>query len=241
MREVIAGRRRAIALAAAGSLVLVAGLWALTYTSLFAARELRVHGNSVLRARDVRAIAGISAATNVVHLDRAAITDRLEAQPWIADATVQTDLPNTVVLTIHERQPVGVIEALGRRSILSSDGSALPMPDTPVAQLPIVRAALGEPTGTQRDAAALVLDALDPVVLARVDGVLVGQDGDIRLRLVSGVAVDIGERGQEEEKATALRAILRWAAQEHVHPTSIDVSSPAAPSVELPNGSTVLP
>jgi cell division protein FtsQ len=238
MPDTTARRRRAVALMIVVPMVLAVILWGLTYTPLFAARHIRIDGNRVLTDREVRSVAGISPSTNVVHLDAGDVVARLKAEPWVAHADVRTDLPNTLVVTIDERQPVGVISALGTTSVLASDGAALPVEGLRVAGLPVVRAALGEPTEDQRDAAAALLAVLDPVVLARVHEVLIGQDGAVTLTLSSGAAVDAGGRGEEDEKADALRAVLRWAAMHNVDLTSIDISSPAAPSVTLSDGST---
>jgi len=239
MPEATARRRRAIALLIAVPLVTALVFWGLTYTPLFAARHIRIDGNHVLSDRDVRSIAGVSTSTNVAHLDEGAVVARLKADPWVADASVRTDLPNTVVVTVAERRPVGVIAAMGERSILASDGSTLPIDGVTLAGLPVVRATLGAPTQDQRAAGAALLVALDPAVLARVAAVLVGQDGTVTLTLSSGAVVNAGPRGDEREKAEAVRAVLVWARKANVDVTSIDISSPSAPSVRLSDGSTV--
>ena len=241
MREAVAGRRRLIAVIVAVVVVLAAAAWGATYTSLFSARHVRVHGVRVLTSEEVRALAQISPATNVAHLDAAAVRARLVSSPWIADADVETDLPDTVVVTVRERQPVGVIDAMGERSILASDGTDLPLDGAPPPGLPLVRAALGSPGDGQRAAAAAFLSALDPVVFARVATVLVGQDAGLSVTLRSGSQVRAGLPGAEVEKADTLRGILRWASQRHVELTSIDISTPTAPSVLLADGSTVSP
>jgi cell division protein FtsQ len=236
--ERIARRRRMIAIGVTAAILLGALAWGLTYTPLFAAKHIRVSGNGAVPSQRIRQLAGINDQTNVAHLDESAVEAALLADPWIASAVVRADLPDTVAITIDERPPVGVVEGLGQASILAGDGTVLPRAGGLAGALPVVRAALGAPTDEQRLAAASLLSALDPVVFARVADVLVGQDGDVAVMLRSGVEVDAGQRGSEPQKADALRAILRWAATEHVHLTSIDVSTPLAPSVELSDGSS---
>jgi cell division protein FtsQ len=238
MSDATARRRRAIALLIAIPVVLAAAAWALTYTSLFAARTIRIDGNHVLSDRYVRSVAGISPSTNVAHLDEAGVIGRLEADPWIADASVHTDLPHTLIVGVDERRPLGLILGLGEKSVLASDGASLPVAGVVLRGLPFVRAALGAPTQAQRDAAAALLSALDPVVFGRVRQVVVGEDGTLTLELSSGAVVDFGSAGEEQDKAAALRAVLRWVATHNVNVASIDVSSPAAPSIKLSDGST---
>lgn len=221
--------------------IAVVVLWALTFSPLFAAKHVRVEGNQRLSDQAVRARSGVEESTNVFHLDADAIASRLLADPWIAAATVRRDLPNTVVLDITERRAVGRINALGDASVLADDGSELPIAGVDLSALPFVRAALGAPTEAQRHAAAAMLVALDPVVSQRVRDVLVSQDDIVTLYLRDGssvVTVVTGVAGEEPAKAEALRAVLRLGAKRDVTFTSIDVSSPAAPSATLPNGST---
>lgn len=236
--------RRVVALILLVPIVAAMAAWALTYTPLFDAKHIHVQGAVSLRPDDVRQIAGIQPSTNVFHLEPDTVTARLLTDPWIASATVDTDLPNTVVLTVVERRPVGAIDTPGERSVLASDGTILPAGTAPAATvdaLPSVDASLGTPDEAQRAAAAALLGALDPVVAQRVTDVDVGQDLSEALTLRDGITVDAGMPGSETAKATALRAVLRWGTAGG-HPLStVDVSAPDAPSATLADGSTFTP
>ena len=237
-------RRRLLALALLIPIVIATAAWAVTYTPLFDAKHVRVEGAVSLRPDDVRALAEVSPSTNVFHLQPDAVTARLLTDPWIASATVAKDLPDTVVLTVVERRPVGVIDAMGERSVLASDGTLLPASaatDQTINGLPSVQAGLGAPDDTQRAAAAAMLSALDPVVEQRVTDLTVGGDLNETLTLRDGVTVDAGTPGDEAAKATALRAVLRWAAGGGHALATVDVSAPEAPSATLPDGSTLSP
>ena len=127
MAEVSLRRRRALGLIVGIPLVLALSLWALTFTPLFRAHHIRVQGATALSPVEVRSLAGVDGSTNVVHLDDVGVVGRLEESPWIADASVHVELPDTLVLEITERRPVGVIDALGESGILASDATLLPM------------------------------------------------------------------------------------------------------------------
>jgi cell division septal protein FtsQ len=237
-------RRRVLALTLLVPIVVATAAWALTYTPLFEAKHIRIEGAVSLRPDDVRRLAGVEPSTNVFHLRPDEVTARLLTDPWIASATVDKDLPDTVVLTVVERRPVGLIDAMGERSVLASDGTVLPVAVAPQAtldRLPAVDAALGAPDEPQRAAAASMLGALDPVVAQRVTGITVGQDLSETLTLRDGVTVDAGMPGQESAKATALRAVLRWATTGRQTLSAVDVSAPDAPSATLADGSTFTP
>ena len=170
------GRRRVLALVLLVPIAVATAVWAITYTPLFEARHIRVEGAVSLRPDAVRSLAGIEPSTNVFHLQTQAVTASLLGDPWIASASVERDLPDTIVLSIVEREPVGMIEAMGEASILASDGTVLPASaatTSGVDTLPKVQAALGAPDVAQRAAAAALLGALDPVVAQR-DSVYAG-------------------------------------------------------------------
>src|SRR5262249_33106329 len=160
-----------LALALLVPIAIATAAWALTYTPIFDAKHVRVEGAVSLNPDDVRSLAQIEPSTNVFHLQPDAVTARLLADPWIASATVDKDLPDTVVLTVVDRRPVGVIDATGERSVLASDGTLLPASTATgqaIEALPSVQAGLGAPDDAQRAAAAAMLSALDPVVEQRV-------------------------------------------------------------------------
>jgi cell division protein FtsQ len=240
MPEASLRTRRLVALALVGLIGLALAGWAVTYTPIFHAQHIKVVGAETLRPDAIRELAGVDASTNVLHLDTEAVAGRLLADPWIASATVERDLPATLVVEIVERRPVATVPAMGAGSILANDGTVLPEAGA-LPPLPTMHAGLGVPDEAQRAAAAALLSALDPVVAQRVRDVTVGQDGLVAMRLRGGVAVDAGGAGEEVAKATALRAILRWAATGDRSVSAIDVSAPDAPSATLADGSTVTP
>lgn len=234
-------RRRGIAAVLAIVLAVLVAFWGLTYTPLFAAREIRIRGNRQLSDARVQELAGVSSETNVVHLDEAALETGLLADPWVAGVEVDAQPPDTLVITIEERRAVGMIDALGHTAFLANDGTALPVGGVRVGTLPTVRAGVGALNAAQRLAAASLLNALLDARVRGVDGVQVGQDGVVTLHLRPDVTVDTGRAGEEAEKARTLQAVLRWAAGEGLAVRAVDVSTPAAPSVTLVDGSSVTP
>ena len=240
MREPTLRQRRVLSLVFVGAIMAALAAWAATYTPIFRADHIRVLGATTLGPQAVRQLAGLDGSANVVHVDTDAIVSRLTADPWIASASVERDLPSTLVVRVVERQPVALVAAMSDPTVLATDGTLLPATGaTPT--LPSMHAAVGAPDEFQRVAAADLLTSLDPIVLRRVDEVTVGQDGVVTLTLRDGVSVDAGVAGDEGAKATALRAILRWSATQHHELSTIDVSAPDAPSATLANGSTVTP
>ena len=118
------GRRRlriVIALVGIASLVGIAYLVA--HSPLLGTDTIRVRGAGPTSPEAVRAAARIAAGSPVLFLDEGAIEKRVEAVPGIDRATVTTELPNTVVITVTERRPVAWMRAAGPAPIALVDGT----------------------------------------------------------------------------------------------------------------------
>lgn len=205
---------------------LAAAAAALTYTSLFDARRIRVEGSARPDA-DVIAAAGLDGDVNVFHLDTAAAEAALLADPWIQGAEVRRRLPHTVVIHVDERVPV---LAVGERAY-AADGTELP--DTDVTGLPRARATTGEVPDERIAEAAAAAGALSTALRADVGYVVIAPDGELSLRLEDGPTVRWGEGGDASAKAAALEALLRYAQDRGRVVLTADVSAPNAPSARF--------
>jgi cell division protein FtsQ len=219
--------------------VLLAGFAAATYTPLFRLRDIRVEGTQSLRPGEVIARAGIGPGTNVFHLDTGSIVTALEADPWIRSATVERHLPGSVVITVQERTPIARALVGASSTVVAGDGIVLP--GAVATGLPEIRASVGELTDDDRTTAAEALNAIPPVVRARVSAVVAEPTGSLAMDLAGGVTVRYGVGGDPVAKATALRSVLAWAARVHVALAQIDLTVPQAPSATLQSGETVAP
>jgi cell division protein FtsQ len=216
----------------------------LTRSPFFYARQIQVRGTSHLARADVLRIAGITPKTNVFTLDAGAAEARLEREPWIAGATITKGLPSRLVIDIHERVAVAVVESGGILRLVADDGALLE------AALPRVSAGLPVIAFTDRQAvgsqdavggAARAIAAMAPILRHRIDGVSILSDGQLRVDLSSGAEVAYGEAVELSEKAMALRALLDYADGKGVGVISADVRVPSAPTAVLSGGAVVTP
>ncbi len=216
----------------------------LTRSPFFYARQIEVRGASHVARADILRIAAITPKTNVFTLDADAAEARLERDPWIAGATITKDLPSRLVIDIHERVAVAVVESDGVLRLVANDGALLE------AALPRVSAGLPLIAFTDRQAvgsqdavggAARAIAAMVPTLRHRIDGVSILADGQLRVGLSSGAEVAYGEAVQLPEKASALRALLDYAAGKGMGVVSADVRVPSAPTAVLSGGAVVAP
>ena len=210
------------------TVVLLGVLVLATHSPIFSARTVTVRGESHLSETAVLRLAGVHLGMNVFYLDTASARAGLEADPWVASATVIGALPSSVEIVVHEVQPVGVTASAEAPLLLAQDGTILG-PAPAGSRLPVLGTA-GE--GSLREGAT-VLGAMPPSLLTRIEAITVAADGSVTMTLRDGVLVTIGDAGDAGSKAEALRAVLTWARDQPIGVVSIDVSSPAVPTARL--------
>ncbi len=212
-------------LVAAGMAVLLAATGAgLTYSRIFAADTLVVLGAVDRSHAEILATAGLEPGVNVFHLDPSGPEAALLADPWIAEATVEPDLPSTVTVRIVERVPVAVSGGV----TVAADGTELPGAD-PQGLPTIANVAGGLLDDEARTAAAAAVAALEPAQRRAISAVTVATDGKLEMNLGT-VLVRWGMAGADQEKAAALAAVLRSVGAGEAMPVMVDVSVPGAPA-----------
>ena len=229
------GRKRMAAIAAIVAALVASTGVGLTRSSLVHARTIRVHGASHLTRSDVLRLAQIAVGVNVFMLDASAAERRLEANTWVAEATISKHLPATLVVDIRERYPVAVIESIGLLRLVADDGTMLDAAG-PGVSLPLIASseeAVSDPAPTAIHDAARLITAMAPILRREVAQVAILADGTLRVDLHGGAEVSYGRAVDLVAKGDALRALLRWASAQGVALASADVRVPSAPTVRL--------
>ncbi len=109
----------------------------LTAASYFRVDRVEISGIAYLTRDEVRELAGIDSATTV-WTRRSTLVEAIEAHPLVVSATVERELPRTLVLSIDEAKPIGLVASplvvpVDRR------GNELPVdPTSPVLDLPVL-------------------------------------------------------------------------------------------------------
>lgn len=103
----LALRMGAIAVVAA---VLVGSGLALYWSNLFAVETVSVQGVEHLTATEMTELAAVPAGTTLLRVDASAIEERLLADAWVQDVSVNRVFPNTLELVITERVIAAVVE-----------------------------------------------------------------------------------------------------------------------------------
>ena len=228
-------------IAAASLLVLGLAALGVVRSPYFAADHLTVEGADRLTPTRVLRIGGLEPGQNVVTMDTEAAERRLEADPWIASASVTTDLPDTVVVRIDERAPVAAVRTLEGWDVVAADGVVLASASRQPRLPTITSVVPGEDPPALAALAARAIGAMDRSLRSTVTSLTVGADAVVRLVMDDGVTVSYGALDEPASKAQALAAVLAWADDAGARVEEIDVSVPGAPTARLAGGTQVTP
>lgn len=123
------GRRRlAIGICALVLVLLGVAGFVLYQSNTFAVEKVTVSGVQHLTSEEMTELAQIPRDTTLLRLDAAGIESRLASNPWVLEAHVERNFPNTVNLNITERTIAAIVDmkvddsATSETWALSSDG-----------------------------------------------------------------------------------------------------------------------
>jgi hypothetical protein len=172
--------------------------------------EVRVAGVTMSDAYRTLAVEDVVAGTPMVLLRAGQVEKVLERDPWISEADVDLDWPDTVIVHVEERAPAAWVETRGGWVRRAVDGVALPSPSKPDASMAWIQ--LGRVRERTASEAPEVLGALEFVTTLMPklrEGTLVRleRDGELWAQ-VDGYQVRLGRPVEMSEKAMTLMALL---------------------------------
>ncbi|RDV44542.1 cell division protein FtsQ [Leifsonia sp. ku-ls] len=221
-------RRRRIAwLSAAGVVVaLVVAVGLVAYSPLLALRHIEVTGTSRLDASAVQKKLSDQLGTPLPLLSPGGISSDLAAFPLIRSYTVESHPPDTIVVRVVERQPVGVIQRGNAFTLVDAAKVPISSSQQRPEGYPLI-AANGGAADVDADsgfaAAAGVLSALPADVLGQVDTISAKTKDDVSFTLRGRSATVVwGSSEDSSLKAADLAALLKSAPDA----SRYDVSSP---------------
>lgn len=189
-----------------------------TTSARFEAKTIAFEPTSHLSAERLAELMALAPGTNILAVDVDAVRRNIEADPWVASATVTRELPDTLHVAVHEHTPAAVLHS-GHFYLLDDAGvpfkrvapgerGALPV-ITGVERNLLVQ---GDPAATQIIRRALdVLAAYDAKARPRLGEIHIGDGGEALLYTEkTGTLLRLG-RGPVDERLArydALRAAL---------------------------------
>jgi cell division protein FtsQ len=200
-------RRTAWIVALGTTLALAAFVLIGTYSPLMALRTIEVFGTIRIPADEVRAALSDQLGTPLPLVDVAHVRQDLSTFPLIQSYVTESRPPDTLVVRIVERTPVGTAVVPGGYNLLDAAGVLIQNDPARVAGFPIIDARAGVGSAGYR-AATAVIAAVPASVRERLDTVTAATSDDVTLTLTGGALVVWGSAERSEYKAVVLAALV---------------------------------
>jgi cell division protein FtsQ len=186
-------------------------------------------GQRQVSREEIFAAAGVTDHSSLLFLDVAEARMKLEAIPWIAEATVRKLYPDRLQITVTEREAFALWQQQGKVQVIAADGTVLAAKVEPrLATLPFV---VGNGAAVKARDFLAVLDRYPPVRDQVRASILVG-DRRWNLRLKNGIDVRLPDTDVER----ALETLARLHAQKNLlnrDITAVDLRLPDRLTVRL--------
>ena len=218
--------RRAAWLSVLGAFVVLLCLVAIAvYSPVLALKTVRIDGASRVSASEVKDAVKDQVGTPLALLDFQRIKTELAKFSLIRSYVMETVPPNTLIIHLVERSPIGVMPDASGFVVVDPAGVTISHSTERPPALPIIDTGSAHSRSTAFKSAVAVLLALPGTVLSKVDTVTATTTDDVTL-VLSGVGQKVvwGSADRSAMKARVLAHLIA-----HENPASVvefDVSAP---------------
>ncbi len=191
------------------------------YSTLLTVKKVEVRGNQVVSQESILELAQVAPNIQLLKVNVNQTSQRIKTISQIKSVDVRRGWPETLVIEVVERTPLGVTDIPEGRYLIDESGVAY-QPVTPDANLPLI-------FGSDDQNRAIGIKAWQsfPTWLqAEVVSTTVDNPNSIWFLLTSGRRVDWGNLEKANEKAAVLKVLRRMAA------STYDVATPEVPVVK---------
>jgi POTRA domain, FtsQ-type len=207
------GRRRLRIVVVLMTLFVVAGTaWLLVQSPILDVDHIVVVGVPQERVAAVIAASGIHRHDPLLLVSTSAVAHRIEHLPGIASVHVSRELPGTVRITAHEQVVALWVRATGNKvALVGYDGRVVGYAAAPPAGVIELRGLRPVPSPGSRipDPGVVDVEAQLPLSLGgRVGAISARSSTDVRLYLVQGGEVRIGDLSLVHDKGVAALAVI---------------------------------
>lgn len=107
------------------SFLIVAGYQFLTTDEYFIIKDVRFMGNNFTRDEELGSLMELPVDSNIFKVKIGLLQERIISHPWIKDAVIKRELPNSLVINIEERIPVAAALYKSRYYLIDKYGVVL--------------------------------------------------------------------------------------------------------------------
>lgn len=223
---------RRVLIAAGAALALGGAAFAVWNSSWLKLETVQVTGNHHATIQQVQAAAALAPGMRLTAVSGPAVSARVSALPWVADATVTHVLPSRIRISVRERTPAALVQAgAGAHTylvdhsgvVLQDGGAGYPL----IAALPLTVSYPGDRLALRGFAAAVgLLDAFPPDLKPRLAWVNAPSPDLLSVILTDRTTIIYGAPDSLGEKNYDVMTLLATGKPY----ASIDVRSPTHPA-----------
>ena len=179
------------------------------YSPLLALRTITIEGTSRLSAAEIHDAVDGQLDTPLALIDFSRITKELGRFPLIRSYVTEAVPPNTLIIHVVERQPIGQLAVGSGFTLVDPAGITVETSTERTAGVPLIETG-GQSTGSTAFSAAVeVLVALPPSMLEKLDTITAASTDNVHLTLVgNGAQIIWGSAENSAYKARVLEAAL---------------------------------
>ena len=159
-------------------------------------------GQRQVSREQIFAAAGVTDHSSLLFLDVANARAKLEAIPWIAEATVRKLYPDRLQITVTEREPFALWQQQGKVKVIAADGTVLS--ETVEPRLASLSFVVGNGAAARARDFLAVLDQY-PTIRDSVRASIYVAERRWNLKLKNGIDVRLPEANIEGALATLVR------------------------------------
>lgn len=179
------------------------------YSPILALRTITVDGTSRVDAGAVRSAVDDQLGTPLALIDFSRITKELSTFPLIRSYVTETVPPDTLLIHVTERQPIGQLKVASGYRLVDPAGVTIQDLKAAAPGVPVIDIGTAGASSEAFAAVAEVLLAMPPALLAQVATISAQTRDDVTLVLTGvGQGVRWGSAENSAKKATLLAALI---------------------------------
>jgi cell division protein FtsQ len=225
-------RHRRLAWIVTGSVIVVLGAMVAVavYSPLLALRTIEINGASRVKASEVHSAVDGQLGTPLALVDYGTITRELSAFPLIRSFVTETVPPDTLIIHIVERSPVGSVASSSGYDLVDPAGVVIQSASERPKGVPLIDIGDKSASSPAFRAVVEVLLALPRPIARKVASATAQTKDDVTLVLAgAGQRVVWGSAERSTLKARVLEELV--ATQNPAHRVEYDVTAPLSPVI----------
>lgn len=229
-------RKQQIQMAIAGGLIVAIILIAVVIlnSDFFRVKTVHIEGARHVPAQTIKAAQDAGRGVNILRYPGAKVRAILLKSPWVKDVTIKRRWPDTIEITIAEREGTYSIFDGLKYYLVAPDGVVLAVSEEPptrvqIADLPIKKLSVGSVVKSEEFKQAVAILSSLPRALSKGLTVISASSPERITLYINGVEVLYGMAESQQEKNTVLQEIF---SREGTSVISVDVRVPTNPVVK---------